>query len=434
VRRARAGGGDDPRQHLARDIGDLHGAELVADQDGVGHVLDRRRGQLLQMGQDAATQIADVGGALAQVGIVHVVEHLRVLGDGLAQGTGRPVARADPREGPVDQGVALEHQAPGVEQGHVFGTEMRLGPHREAIQILGHMLHRTEKILGLVVEVLGAPIRNGVQVGRRVDHHGGPDADAGRGRQAGQEALRDPVILQTGQLAVGARKGDGAGQLRGQGHHEGHLVVAEVALFALPQDEHTQDLAILDDGRAEEPVILLLAGIRDALVARMIDRVVQVDRLGALADQPDQPSAQLQTHPADRLRAQPVGRMQDMPTVVEVVEIDRADIGPDRLLYTLDDDGECALEIRGVVDLLHDAAKRFEHGRGLPRSRRGPGNRTAAVESDRTRSSCSAASPVIGRAGASSRPPGTGCRHGRADPRGRGSARALRAPACRPGA
>ena len=95
MRGARAGGRDDPRQHLARDVGDLHRAELVADQDGVGHVLDRRRGQLLQMGQYAAAEIAHVGGALAQIGIVHIVEHLGVLGDGLAQRPGRPIAGAD---------------------------------------------------------------------------------------------------------------------------------------------------------------------------------------------------------------------------------------------------------------------------------------------------------------------------------------------------
>ena len=260
---------------------------------------------------------------------------------------------------------------------------MRLGPGREAIEILGHMLHGTEKILGLVVRILRTPIRHGVEIGRRVDHHGGPDADTGRGRQAGQEALRDPVVLQTRELAVGACKGDGPGQLRCEGHHEGHLVVAEMAFFALSQDQHTQDLAILDDGSAEETVILLFAGIRDALVARMADCIVQVDRLGALADQPDQPPPQLQPHPTDRLGAQSVGGMQDMPTVVEIVEIDRADVGPDGLFDPLNDDGERALEVGGVVDLLHDATQRFEHRQALARSRRGSGSRHAAVEPDR---------------------------------------------------
>jgi hypothetical protein len=106
-----------------------------------------------------------------------------------------------------------------------------------------------------------ASVRDGVEVRRRVDHHGGPDADPGGGRQAGQEALRDPVVLQARQLAAGAGEGDGAGQLGGQGHDEGHLVVAEVTPLALAQDQHAQHLAVLDDGRAEEAVIALLAGI-----------------------------------------------------------------------------------------------------------------------------------------------------------------------------
>ena len=315
-------GRDDAGQLLARHVGDLHGADLIAHQNRARWILNRRTGPVLQVHQDAAPQIAHIRGPFAQIGIVHGVEHPCMFGDGLAQRAGRPVAGANPRQGAIDQGVALQHQPPGIEQGHVLDAQMDLRAAGEAVEILGDLTHGTAELLGLGLQILRAAIGHGIQVGGRIDHNRLPETDARRGGQPRQEALRDAVVLQARQLAAGAGKGDGPGQLRGQGHHEGHFVLAEMTPPALTQHQDTEHLTVLDDGRAEKAVITLLAGVDDAFVARMIGRVVEVDRLGTLAHQPDQPASEFEPHTPHGILAQPLCGMQDVTMVVVVVEID----------------------------------------------------------------------------------------------------------------
>ena len=91
---------------------------------------------------------------------------------------------------------------------------------------------------------------------------------------------------------------------------------------ALTQHQDTEHLTVLDDGRTEKAVITLLAGVDDAFVSRMIGRVVEVDRLGTLAHQPDQPASEFEPHTPHGILAQPLCGMQDVTMVVVVVEID----------------------------------------------------------------------------------------------------------------
>ncbi len=131
--------------------------------------------------------------------------------------------------------------------------------------------------------------------------------------------------------------------------------------LTLTQNQNTQDLAILDDRRAEETVVALLPSVDDALIARMGGCVIEVDGLGPLAHQTDQSAPELQAHPPHGILAQTIGRMQDMPVIVEVVQIHRANIGAHRLFDAMHDDGERLLKIRGVVDFLNDPPQGFQH-------------------------------------------------------------------------
>ena len=131
------------------------------------------------------------------------------------------------------------------------------------------------------------------RVRRRVDNQGPADGDPGRGRKSLQEPVRQVVrLLQARQLAAGPRVDDGAGQLGGQGHQQGYLVVLEAPRLALAQHQHAQHLAILDDGCAEKAAEAVLAGLMGKQVTRVTGCIVQIDGLRPLADQADQAAVQ----------------------------------------------------------------------------------------------------------------------------------------------
>jgi hypothetical protein len=108
--------------------------------------------------------------------------------------------------------------------------------------------------------------------------------------------------------AAGQR--DGGRKLRRQRHDEGHRIVGEAARIALAQRQHAEHLAVLDDRHAEKGAKQRFAAVIDVEVARMIVGVIEIDDVGALGHPADQAAVQRQAHPPDRIRPQPVGRMQ----------------------------------------------------------------------------------------------------------------------------
>ncbi len=135
--------------------------------------------------------------------------------------------------------------------------------------------------------------------------------------------------LQAGQLATGPGVGDGPGELRGDGHHQGDLVVAKAARLPVAQHQHPEDPAILDDGRAEEAPVALLASLVNEHVARMSGGIIQIHWLRALADQANEAAIQGQAHAPHGTGLEAIGGLEHMLALFEIGEIDGADIGTD---------------------------------------------------------------------------------------------------------
>ena len=79
--------------------------------------------------------------------------------------------------------------------------------------------------------------------------------------------------------------GDGPRQLCRHGDQEGHFVLGELAALPLPNHQYPQHTAVMDNGYAQETVIVLFAGFGDELITGMIGGVIQIQRFGSLGNQ-----------------------------------------------------------------------------------------------------------------------------------------------------
>ncbi len=85
MRGARAAGRDHADQALRGRFGQHGRGDLLAHQHGTLGIGRRLApAAALQAHQHTSAQVADVLGSLAQIGIIHVLEDLDVLGHGLA--------------------------------------------------------------------------------------------------------------------------------------------------------------------------------------------------------------------------------------------------------------------------------------------------------------------------------------------------------------
>ncbi len=130
------------------------------------------------MCQDAAAEIADVAGPLAQVGILHGLEHADVLRDGLAQRPGCPVSLAYALHGFLDQAVATQHQQQRIEQRQLLCRQYAGHAVGIVTQIILDRGHRGPEGLDFKLDVSRYPVRDRLQVGRGIDHHGLSDCHA----------------------------------------------------------------------------------------------------------------------------------------------------------------------------------------------------------------------------------------------------------------
>ena len=360
---AGAAGGDDTGQLLTRHFGQLHGADLFAHQDGVLRV-DLLGGlPLFQMHEDTSAQVTHIGGPLPQVDILHVVEDLRMLLDGLPQGAGGPVALVDTAYRLADQGVAAEHLQPGVEQGPVLGGQAVLEAVLQGHQILYHRRHGGTELILRLIRIHNLFVGHCLQVCRRVDHHGVAEGDTGGAGTPLQETPGRRRLPRGDQLSGGLGMGDGAGQLGRQGEEEGDLAIGEGAGVDLPYHQYPQHLAVLDDGHAEKTFVLDLAGLVGEEVAAVARCIGQVDRLRPFADQADQAPVIGQADLAHGLRAQTVGGHECVFAPLEIGQVNGADIHLDGLLHLGNDDPQHLIEIGGGIDLFDDPMQRVEHGR-----------------------------------------------------------------------
>ncbi|MNO83764.1 hypothetical protein D3C76_750860 [compost metagenome] len=357
---------DQAGQLAFRHFAEHRRRQFLADDDGLVRIGQGLLPLFLQVGEDAPADVLDVGGALAQVGVVHQFEALDVLHHHLAQGALGPLAGADDALHFEADGSVVEHHQVDVEQRALFLAQLARQLAGEVAHVFTDRLQRLLEQLDLGLDVVDRLVRHHFQVGRRQHHHRLAHGDAGRARHADELGFGDALAGlaqaadRTGRLGVG----DDPGELRAHGHQEGFLALVELAFFLLLHDQDAHHPAVVDDRRAEEGGVALLAGLGEVAVARVFGGVLQVERFLAAADQADQALVRRHAHLADGALVQAIGRHQHEAVGVRIQQIDRADLRPHRLLDALHDDAQRRLEILGGVDFLDDLTQRVEHGSG----------------------------------------------------------------------
>ena len=231
--------------HLAE-----HGRrQLLADQDAVVRVFQALLTGLLQIGEQAPAEVLDVGGTLAQVGVVHQFEAIDVLADHLAQGALGPLAGADDVDHLVTQGGVFQHHQVHVEQRALFRAQLAGHLRRKVAHVRAHPFQGGIEQRQLGVDVVDGLVGHHFQVGRRQHHHRGADRGAGRTGHADELGFLDALALAT-QAANRAGRlgmGDHPGELRAHGHQEGLFALVELAALLLLDDQHAHHPPVVND-------------------------------------------------------------------------------------------------------------------------------------------------------------------------------------------
>ncbi len=286
----RAGGRDHAHKALPGDLGELRGVHLVPHQH---HPLRQRPGPALagaEPGDQPPAYVANVTGALAQVAVLHVLEVTDLFDNDVAHRPGRPHALADARFHGAGQALTVEQPHVDLEEPALLLRDHALEAGVEVLKVGAHRGNGRTKRLDLGLRVVGGDLRDRIEIRRRIQRVGMANADTGGAGDTGQRpvARQAAALDQLAQPAAGPGVGDNAGKLGGHGDQESHLLVVEaLALLAL-HHHHAEELAVVDDGHAEEGVEVLLPGLGEEAEARMLIRVLEIDRLLAFGDQADQ--------------------------------------------------------------------------------------------------------------------------------------------------
>ena len=349
--------------HLAE-----HGRrQLLADQNAVVRVDQGLLPGLLQIGQQAPTEVLDVAGALAQVGVVHQFEAIDVLADHLAQGTLGPLPGADDLHHLAAQGGVFQHHQVHIEQGALFRAQLSGHLRRQGAHVRAHPLKGVIEQGQFGGDIVHRLVRHHIQIGRRQHHHRGAHGNTGRARHTDKLGFLDALALlaqttdRTGRLGMG----DHPGKLGAHGHQEGFLALVELTLLLLLDDQYAHHLAVVDDRRAEEGGVALLAGFGEVAVARVFGGVFEVERLLAGANQAHQTLVGGHADLADSLLVQALGGHQDETVGFRIKQVDRTDLAAHGLAHPLHNDAQRRLEILGGVYFLDDLAQGIEHGSTL---------------------------------------------------------------------
>jgi hypothetical protein len=113
-----------------------------------------------------------------------------VLRDRVPPGRLRPVAGTNPFLRAADQQVALQHHPPGIEQGPILFTQAAADPRNQRADVFGGAFQGRTKQGDLRSDVADGLVRYRVEISGGVDDVGGAEGDAGRRRDAGEEAIR----------------------------------------------------------------------------------------------------------------------------------------------------------------------------------------------------------------------------------------------------
>ncbi|MDT4819800.1 hypothetical protein FQZ97_529260 [compost metagenome] len=356
-------------RHQAHQLAFRHFAEhrrgqLLADQDGVLLVDQVLLALFLQVGEQAAAEVLDVRGALAQVVIVHQLETGHVLHHHLAQGALGPLARADHALDLEADGGIVEHHQVDVEERTLFGAQLGFQLAGEAAHVFAYRFQGLLEAFDLGFDVIDRAIRHHLQVSRRQHHHRGPHGGARCARHADELGFLGAFTLaaKTANGAGGLGVGDNASQLRAHGDEEGFLALVELAALLLLHHQDAHHPPVVDDRGAKEGGETLFTGFGEVAVTGVIGGVLEVQRLFAGAHQAHQAFVGGHADLADGALVQALGGHEHETVGLRVQQVDRADLAAHGLLDPLHDDRQRRLQVLGGVHFLDDLAQRVEHG------------------------------------------------------------------------
>ncbi|KAF1067774.1 MAG: hypothetical protein GAK45_01571 [Pseudomonas citronellolis] len=364
---ARADGPDQAGQLAFGHFAEQRRRQLFADDDGVFGVGQGLLTLFLQVGKDASADVLDVGGALAQVGVVHQFETFDVLHHHLAQRALGPLAGADDALDLMPDGGIVEHHQVHIEQRALFLAQLGGELTGEVAHVFAHRFQGLLEQFDLGLDVVHRFVRDHFEIGWRQYHHRLAHRYAGCTGDADELGFLDAFaeLAQATDRAGGLGVGDHPCQLGTHGHQEGFFAFIELAFFLLLHHQHTHHPTVVDDRRAEERGVALLASLGEVAIARVLGGVLQVQRLFPGTDQADQAFVRRHAHLADGALVQTLGGHQHEAVALRVEQVHRAHLGAHGLLDPLHDDAQRRLEILGGVHFLDDLTQRVEHAQGL---------------------------------------------------------------------
>jgi hypothetical protein len=137
----------------------------------------------------------------------------------------------------------------------------------------------------------------------------------------------EPLLRRADEAVEGTRLAHHGSDLVGGVDQHANLVLAEDARLPGLHDEHALQDSAVDEGHAEEGVVLLFAGLLEVLEARMLLDVVDGDRQHLLGDQAGEALVDGHAQRADAARMQAEGGGEDKVAAVGLQQVGGADVG-----------------------------------------------------------------------------------------------------------
>ncbi|GBH20923.1 UDP-N-acetylmuramyl pentapeptide synthase [Pseudomonas syringae pv. actinidiae] len=344
-----------------------HGrGQLFADQNSVVGVNQCLLPLFLQVRQQAAAQVLDVRGPLAQVSIVHQLKAFDVLADHRAQGALCPFAGLDDIGHLAAQRGIVEHHQVDIEQRALFGAQLRGELGGQGAHVVAHAFQCILEQRQLGSDISDGLVRDNFQIGRRQHDHCDTDGGTRRAGHTDKLGFLNALALatQTANRAGGFGMRDNARQLRTHGDKEGFFALVELTALLLLDHQYANHTAVVDDRRPQKRGITLFTGLGEVAITRVIRGVFEVQRFFARTDQTNKAFVRRHADFADGTLVEAFGGHQHKTVHFGIEQVDRADLAAHGLLDAQHNNAQRRLEILGGVNFLDDLAQRIEHGSG----------------------------------------------------------------------
>ncbi|MNJ54357.1 hypothetical protein D3C77_497930 [compost metagenome] len=203
----------------------------------------------MQVGQQTPAQILHIGGPLAQVGVVHQLEAIDVLGHHLAQRTLGPLPGLDHLHHFAAQGRVIEHHQVDVEQRALFRAQLGGKFGGEVAHVFAHPFQGIVEKLEFGVDVIDGLVGHHVEIGRRQHDNRLAHCRAGRTRHTDELGFLDTLALTTKATdrTRGLGMGNNTGELGAHGHQEGFFALVELATLLLLDNQYPHHTPVVDD-------------------------------------------------------------------------------------------------------------------------------------------------------------------------------------------